>query len=230
MLTEVYVLMNSNREIGLLHKVWSLKFPIFFFPFLKYQVSLWCISLPCSFSLALISKRVSWQSVPLDFFYPIISSLCFYFWIDLHDIVKYIFGLCSGFHIVALIRAYQLKTWRGKGLFHLTNPRSQSHTEGSQNRDSRRKDGCLNWSRDHGEMVLTGSVLLLTQLPDTTKDHLHLRGGRVHNDLGTPVSIIDQDTAPQICPQDNLVVVITPLRFSLPVVFNFCRFAENWPV
>lgn len=75
--------------------------------------------------------------------------------------------------------------------------------------------------------MLIGSVLLLTQVSDTTKDHLHLRGGTVHNDLGTPVSIIDQDTAPQICPWDNLMVVITPLRFSLPVVFNFCRFAKH---
>ncbi|XP_060220618.1 3-keto-steroid reductase/17-beta-hydroxysteroid dehydrogenase 7 isoform X2 [Meriones unguiculatus] len=87
-------------------------------------------------------------------------------------------------------------TWGGKGLFHLT---SHSITERSQGRNSRQEP-----KQRHEGLLCTGFLPGAGLLTDSTQDH-HPRDGTAHRELGTATSLINQENAPQACPQASLV-------------------------
>lgn len=91
-----------------------------------------------------------------------------------------------GYVYASLLSGAVTKQLRRKGC--ITPYRLQSIADGSQGR---------NWSRDHGEMLLTE---LFSLFPKATQYQLP-RGSITHYGLGPSTSIVNQENAPQACLQ-----------------------------
>lgn len=91
------------------------------------------------------------------------------------------------FHSLAIIKNSSQKHLRGRKV---QSYRMQSSAEGSQGRA---------WYRNHGEMLFADSIMLSSHSCKAV-DHL-LRNSAAHSRLSSPISIKNQDSLLQTCPQ-----------------------------
>ena len=65
------------------------------------------------------------------------------------------------------------------------------------------------------ELCLLACFSWLAQPDYSTLDH-QPRGAIIHHELVPPTSVMNQENAPQACPQANLVEAFSQLSFPLP--------------
>lgn len=70
--------------------------------------------------------------------------------------------------------------------------------------------------------------ILLSLVSHATQDHLS-KGGTVSIDPSPPISVINQENAPQIWPQDKLMEEKSQWKFSLPSDFSLCLVDKYQP-